>query len=143
MFTDYPIQELCMTLQRPLRSQDLSVAMRHTLACAKAQTGAISEAIEDLRMVVSQQGNVIKSADWLVIGMIAEQCGLTESARQAYEKVQVDKEVRSAYELAQLRLKCSPKTIPVKCGYNTRLHPILHSTYLRACLSDHVLKELE
>lgn len=108
MFTDYPIQELCTLCKDRLDPKTVSVAMLHTLACAKAQTGAISEAIEDLRMVVNQQGNVIKSADWLVIGIIAEQCGLSESARQAYERVQVDKEVRSAYELAQLRLKMLP-----------------------------------
>jgi tetratricopeptide (TPR) repeat protein len=108
MFTDYPIQELCALCKDRFDPKNTSVAMLHTLACAKAQTGAISEAIEDLRMVVNQQGNVIKSADWLVIGIIAEQCGLTDSARKAYERVQVDKEVRSAYELAQLRLKMLP-----------------------------------
>ena len=108
LFSDHPIEELWNESKDRFDPKTVSAATLHTLACVKAQTGAISDAIEDLESMVNQQGNVIKSADWLVIGMIAEQCDLFDSARKAYERVELQKEVDSAYELAQLRLKMLP-----------------------------------
>lgn len=108
LFTDQSLDELWNESKDRFDPNNASGATLHTLACVKAQTGAISDAIDDLRVVIQLQGNVIKSADWLVIGMIAEQCGFLDSAKNAYQRVEIQKEFQSAYELAQLRLKSLP-----------------------------------
>ncbi len=109
LFTDYPIQELWAESKDRFDPKKVSIATLHTIACVKAQIGAISDAMEDLNTIVNRQGNVVRSADWLVFGMIAEQCGFVESAKDSYERVEIGTEARSAYELAQLRLKMLPE----------------------------------
>lgn len=80
----------------------------HSLACAEASTGMVSEAIEDLRRLASIQGEKLKPADWLVVGMIAEQCDLWEAALRAYGKVEdnhAQPSLTSSYDLAQIRIR--------------------------------------
>ena len=80
----------------------------HTLACAEARIGMIDEAVSDLRLLLVEQGEKFRHADWLIVGFIAESCGLQEAAMRAYSKVEKDElqsSVASAHSLAQLRLR--------------------------------------
>lgn len=68
----------------------------------------IPEAVMDLRKLKAIQGEKLDNADWLVIGLIAEQCDLLEAALRAYEKVGEKREqpsLTSAYDLAQIRIR--------------------------------------
>ncbi len=107
------------TFAEKLQAEDVRNAVRvirplyepyslHSLACAEASTGMVSEAIEDLRKLMAIQGEKLAHADWLVIGMIAEQCDLWQAALRAYEKVEEQREqpsLTSAYDLAQIRIR--------------------------------------
>ena len=81
-----------------------SLADLHTLACAEADVGLLREAADDLRLLVSLQGNQMKDADWLIVGLIAQKCALNESAKAAYSKVEFSDDEFSAYSLAKKKL---------------------------------------
>lgn len=60
----------------------------HTLAAAHAWRGEPGEALEALRTAVGRAGRSVRSADWLVVGRIAEEYGMTEAAAAAYRRVE-------------------------------------------------------
>ncbi len=83
-------------------------ASLRSLACAEARVGMIPEAVEDLRKLAAIQGEKVTHADWIVVGLIAEECGLFEAALRAYEKVEEPGSMRSltsSYDLAQIRIR--------------------------------------
>lgn len=63
-------------------------AALHTLATLYADMGRVKEAHSTLEKVLAaRSGGRIDPVDWLVIGRIAEHCGLPEDAKRAYARV--------------------------------------------------------
>ncbi|HEX8253645.1 MAG TPA: tetratricopeptide repeat protein, partial [Thermoanaerobaculia bacterium] len=79
----------------------------NTLAALYAESGRSSEARETLLQSVEQHENdALLSADWYVVGRIAENHGIADAAIEAYQKVQKPERVSgSSWELAQVRLR--------------------------------------
>ena len=82
-------------------------ACLHTLAAVDAELGKTTEALENLRRGILQRGGQIKEIDWYVLGRIAEQYGLDETAAGLYRKIPSPKRPAAddVYTLAQQRLK--------------------------------------
>ncbi len=85
-------------------------AILHTLASQYAEAGRCREARKTLDEVIRLSGNDTPSSDdWYVLGRIAEEYGMTETAVKYYKKVekpvlQVER-YNSAYVLAKRRLE--------------------------------------
>lgn len=80
----------------------------HTLACAEAKVGLVKEAVEDLRLLMRMQGEKMAPVDWLIVGLIAEDCKLWDAAVNAYEKVEKQPQtvsMVSSYRFAQQRIQ--------------------------------------
>ncbi len=80
----------------------------HTLASVYAEVGRVQEAREILLQGMKVAGaEHPTSADWYVLGRIAEQFGVREAAADAYRKVEgnEDSSHLSVYQLAQRRLQ--------------------------------------
>ncbi len=91
-------------------SNGRSTAILHTLASQYAEAGRCKEARNTLDEVIRLSGNDEPSSDdWYVLGRIAEEYGMTDSAILYYsrvEKPEIESELyNSAYVLARRRLK--------------------------------------
>ncbi len=90
-------------------SESRSMAILHTLASQYAEAGRCKEARNTLDEVIRLSGvDEPSSDDWYVLGRIAEEYGMTDSARRYYQRVdkpEIESEkYNSAYVLAQRRL---------------------------------------
>ncbi len=95
-------------------SESKSMAILHTLASQYAEAGRCKEARNTLDEVIRLSGTDEPSSDdWYVLGRIAEEYGMTDSAIKYYSKVdkpEIESEkYNSAYVLAQRRLKILSK----------------------------------
>jgi tetratricopeptide (TPR) repeat protein len=96
--------------QRSLQlAQNRGPAPMHTLASLYAEIGQTAQARDLLIQSIGLRGNEgPESDDWYVLGRIAEQFGVLDTAAEAYAKVEKPTDERaipdSAYLLAQRRL---------------------------------------
>ncbi len=107
LFADEMSIDLVKEATRPIVAVQEPLSL-HTLACAEAKVGSIKEAVADLKKLCEIQGERIQSADWLIVGLIAEDCSHWDAAIRAYEKVQAKDygaSLTGAYELAQIRIR--------------------------------------
>ena len=96
-----------------LRANSLSAfkdaSQLHTLAALYAETGRPQEALQLLIKRLDVLGRYEpENVDWYLIGRVQEHFGLTDMARRAYEKVELEPHERgpdSTHALAQLRLR--------------------------------------
>ena len=88
-------------------TKEENAACLHTLATVYAELGKTPDALENLRRAVEIRGARIETADWYVLGRIAEQYGLDEVAAGLYRKVpaKLADPADDVYLLAQRRLK--------------------------------------
>jgi tetratricopeptide (TPR) repeat protein len=100
-------QALDEALSAVKRTKQENAACLHTLATIYAELGKTSEALENLRRTVEIRGERPETADWYVLGRIAEQYGLDEVAAALYRKVPAKQPATAddVYVLAQRRLK--------------------------------------
>ena len=105
--------ELKAAQQSNMMSKNGSFADLHTMACIYAAEGRTTEARQVLKQAM-QAGNqpAPNSADWYALGLIYEDYGAKDAARDAYAKVQAHElddhmyiDPTSTYLLAQERLK--------------------------------------
>jgi tetratricopeptide (TPR) repeat protein len=84
-----------------------SAAQLHTLAAVLAASGQAVEALDVLRKSVEERGGAPGSADWLVVGQVAEYYGALDAAVAAYKKVEPEKKPApfDTSVLAQRRLR--------------------------------------
>jgi len=93
-----------------VKSQDKNPSISHTLACLYAETGKPAQAREITLQALDVAGlNEPDSSFWYVFGRIAEQYGIVDEAKIAYQHVE-EPEFKSqipgsTYLLAQRRLK--------------------------------------
>ncbi len=92
------------------RSESQSVTILHTLATTYAELGKSTEAREVLLQAMTVGGyDEPRTYDWYVWGRIAESYGETETAAQAYRRVEAPENPNllptSTYRLAQRRLE--------------------------------------
>jgi tetratricopeptide (TPR) repeat protein len=81
-----------------------SYAALHTKACVLADYGRVAEARQTILEAI---GRAPQEDDWFVVGRIAEQCGETKAAAEAYRKIAKPSNGRiaqSTYAVAQRRL---------------------------------------
>lgn len=95
-------------------SESRSMAILHTLASQYAAAGRCKEARNTLDEVIRLSGvDEPSSDDWYVLGRIAEEYGMMDSAMKYYQKVdkpEIESEkYNSAYVLAQRRLQLLKK----------------------------------
>lgn len=96
--------------ERAVKMNPRNSAALHTLATIQAELGRIEDAQRSLVRAVGERPDEAMAAyDWYVVGRIAEHCGLVDDARQAYAKVDSEKDavekLTSTHRLAQMRLK--------------------------------------
>ncbi|MEP2309568.1 hypothetical protein [Rhodopirellula bahusiensis] len=81
-------------LEQARQSVAESLTMRHvsanghTLACIYADNGQLTKAVEELTEAVNARNGIHESYDQLVLGRIAQQCGLPEAAAKYYQQVE-------------------------------------------------------
>ena len=78
--------------------------MLNTLAAVYAEMGKTSEARDALLKSLETRETKLNSADWYVVGRIAESYGIRDVAVDAYQRVEKDDHRSSSWELAQNRL---------------------------------------
>lgn len=79
----------------------------HTLASVYAELGKLNEASRTLQQLLSQRkDHEPAEEDWFIVGRIAEELGLKDAAKSAYQKVPKPEKdsPTSTYRLAQRRL---------------------------------------
>ncbi len=88
-----------------------SYAILNTLATAYADHGNSAEARQTLlESLDAAPGEELRGADWYIVGRIAENYGINDVARDAYQRIKKPaKEHGSPYELAQKRLQAMKK----------------------------------
>ena len=109
LFTDPQHEDILSLAQQ---SADLngyqSYDILHTLAMAYAEQEQPLEAIQVLLTGIQRRGDdTVIDADWLVLGRIAQSYGLSERAREIYQRLEEPEEPQdrvSSWHLAQLRL---------------------------------------
>jgi tetratricopeptide (TPR) repeat protein len=77
----------------------------HSLSYAEAETGNLNDAVQELHLILSYRGDMPDGVDWLIVGRIAEQCGLPDAAIESYRKVPKSEDLHSSHFLAQRRIK--------------------------------------
>src|SRR5512134_294710 len=72
-------------------AQRSGAAALHTLATVYAEKGRATEAMQVLAKSVSATlADEPQPADWYVVGRLAEQCGMPDTARQGYTRSAAD-----------------------------------------------------
>ena len=111
IFAGHDLQKAIEEARHAALSAPESHAILNTLAVLYAENGNSSEAREALLdSVEKHDGDELEASDWYVVGRIAENYGIHDAAREAYQKITRPQRVSgTTWELAQGRLKALKK----------------------------------
>jgi tetratricopeptide (TPR) repeat protein len=107
--------------QRAAQAKAQSHSLLHTLATLYAEKGRVKEAQQVLSQGLTLGDDEPGSADWYVVGRIAEHCGLWEVARSAYKRVAPKKDLQDTGVLAERALaRLPPLPAPARASVSTK-----------------------
>jgi tetratricopeptide (TPR) repeat protein len=107
LFVGKELEQAIEDARHATSGDDANSGSLHTLAALYAETGRNTEALQALFQSLDTRANDQPiSADWFVLGRVAENYGVADAALAAYQRVEkTDGEVLSSWDLTQRRMK--------------------------------------